>query len=128
MKNLVVVINDESKLEYDRSKSLPDLQVIYLDKMDQQMDQGIPAGPGHIFAPDQQQKAQFVANQLINAIGTDDEQLAAATMAYLANRLPDLLQVSAVEKDAEVTIKLIYDMAYSKPQTINFVKPGQLDS
>ncbi|MDH5484645.1 MAG: hypothetical protein OEY43_05345 [Gammaproteobacteria bacterium] len=128
MKNLVAVINDESKLEYDRSKSLPDQQLVYLDKMDQQMDQGIPDGPGHIFAPDQQQKAQFVANQLIYAIGSDNEQLAAATMAYLASRLPDLLQVSAVDKDGSMTIKLIYDMPYSKPETINFVKPDQLDS
>ena len=128
MKKLVVVINEESRLEYDRSKPLPDNQVGYLDKMDQQMDEGIPHGPGHIFAPDLQQKAQFVANQLIHAIRSDNEPLAAATMAYLANRLPDLLQVTAEDKDDELTIKLIYDREYAKPQVVNFVKPGQLDS
>lgn len=56
MKNLVAVINGEAKIEYDRSKALPANQQEYLDKMDQKMDEGIPHGAGHLFAPDAQQK------------------------------------------------------------------------
>jgi hypothetical protein len=128
MKKLVAVLQGESQVEYDRSKPLPEQQQQYLDRMDEQMDQGIPQGAGHIFAPDLQQKAQFVANQLIHAIRTENEQLAAATLAYLANRLPDLLQVVAEDNDGNTTIKLVYDREYAPAQPVNFIKPGQLNS
>jgi len=128
MKKLIAVINGESKIEYDRSQVLPEKQLSYLDKMDQQMSSGIPHGQGNIFAPQIEQKAQFVANQLINAIQSDDEQLIAATMAYLAIRLPDLQQVVAEEKAGEINIKLIYDKPFVEAQTVQFVSPSKLDS
>ncbi len=122
MKKLVAVMNGESQVEYDRTRELPENQKQYLDMMDQKMDEGIPHGPGHIFAPDTQQKAQFVANQLIGAIKAENEQLAAATLAYLANRLPELQQVIAEEKDGETTIKFVYDKEYVKAQPVQFMK------
>ena len=128
MKNLVAVINGEAKIEYDRSKELPQNQLAYLNKMDQKMDEGIPHGAGHLFAPDIQQKAQFVADQLVMAIKSDNEQLTAATMAYLATRLPDLQQVSAEDGDDAVAIKLIYDQSYAKAEPVKFVRPDQLNS
>jgi len=128
MNKLVISINGEAQFEFDRSKALPERQIEYLDKMDQQMDGGIPEGPGHIFSPDQQQRAQFVANQLVGAIKGNNEQLIAATMAYLAIRMPDLLQVTAEEKDGQTTIKLIHDQAYAKSETLNFIKPESLNS
>jgi len=128
MKKLVAVLHGESQVEYDRSRQLPEKQLEYLAIMDAKMDEGIPHGAGHIFAPDQQQKAQFVADQLINAIKTENEQLAAATIAYLAIRLPDLQQVIGEEKDGETTIKLVYDREYVKAAPVQFIKPGQLNS
>lgn len=128
MKKLIAVINGESKIEYDRTQVLPESQSSYLDKMDQQMDSGIPHGQGNIFAPQIDQKAQFVANQLINAIQSDDEQLIAASMAYLASRIPDLQQVVADEKDGETTIKLIHDKPYVEDQIVEFVNPNKLNS
>lgn len=128
MKKLVISINGESQFQYDRSKPLPEKQMEYLDKMDQKMDGGIPDGPGHIFSPDQQQRAQFVANQLVSAIKANNEQLIAATMAYLATRIPDLQQVTAEDQDGQTTIKLIHDQAYAKAETMNFVNPESLNS
>lgn len=128
MKKLVAVLDGESQVEYDRTQKLPSNQQEYLDKMDERMDQGIPQGAGHIFAPDMQQKAQFVANQLIAAIRGDNEQLAAATLSYLAVRQPHLLQVMAEEKDGETAISLVYDKEYVKSEPISFVSPGSLDS
>ena len=128
MKKLVAVLHGESQVEFDRTQQLPDHQLKYLDIMDAKMDEGIPHGAGHIFAPDTQQKAQFVANQLINAIKTENEQLAAATLAYLALRLPDLQQVVAEENNGETTIKLVYDREYAPAQPMQFIKPGQLNS
>ena len=128
MKKLVIAINGEAQFEFDRSKTLPERQMEYLDKMDQQMDGGIPDGPGHIFSPDVQQRAQFVANQLVGGIKSNNEQLIAAAMAYLAIRMPDLQQVTAADKDGQTTIKLIHDQTFSKAETMNFVKPESLNS
>lgn len=128
MSTLVAVVNGESQIEYDRSTPLPENQLAYLEKMDQQMELGIPSGQGNIFAPDQEQKAQFVASQLMMAINTENEQLIAASMAYLAIRLPELKQVKGEEKDGQTHISLIYDKEYVPAQTVNFVKPEHLNS
>lgn len=128
MKKLVAVINNESQVEYDRTKPLGAKQQEYLAIMDRKMDEGIPHGPGNIFAPDLQQKAQFVASQLIDAIKAENEQLAAATLAYLANKLPDLQQVVAEEdKEGRTTIKFIYDKAFVKAQPVQFMKTPKLN-
>ncbi|VAW56600.1 hypothetical protein MNBD_GAMMA07-298 [hydrothermal vent metagenome] len=127
---LVAVVDGDSVIEYDRKKVLPEQQLTYLDKMDEKMDMGLPSGQGHIFAPDHGQKIQFVANQLILAIDTDDEQLIAASMAYLAIRLPDLKQVSSTNKDGAAQISLIYDRDYApaQEQEVKFVRPEHLNS
>ena len=129
MSKLVAVIDGESEIEYDRSVDLPDHQRDYLDKMDAKMNEGIPLGQGNIFAPQMEQKAQFVADQLVMAIQSNNEALIAASMAYLANRLPDLKQVLAEkQQDGEIKITLVYDKEFVKPEAINFVKPSQLNS
>lgn len=128
MSVLVAVVNGDAKIEYDRSKPLPENQLEYLDKMDEKMEMGIPSGQGNIFAPDQEQRAQFVANQLMMAIDAENDQLIAASMAYLAMRMPELKQVSIKEEDGNKQISLIYDKEYAAPQAINFVKPEHLNS
>jgi len=128
MSILVAVVNGDSQIEYDRSKDLPENQQMYLHKMDEKMDAGIPSGQGNIFSPDQEQKALFVADQLMAAIEEDNEQLIAASMAYLALRLPELKQVSIKDKDDKKEISLIYDRDYTPPQTVNFVRPEHLNS
>jgi len=127
MSLLMAVVEGEPVIEYDRDIVLPDNQLEYLNKMDEKMEMGIPSGQGNIFAPDQEQKAYFVANQLMAAIESEDEQLISASMAYLAIRLPDLKQVSSKAKDGETQISLIYDREYSA-QVMNFVKPEHLNS
>lgn len=127
-KKLVVVIDNETHIEYDREKPLPPHQIEYLDKMDAKMDQGIPQGSGHIFSPDLRKKAEFVANQMVSALKSSNEQLAAATLAWLANRLPELQQVLAEEKDGQTEIRLVEDRAYAKEEPVQFIRPDQLDS
>ena len=122
MKKLVAVLNGESQVEFERSKPLADRQLEYLAVMDKQLDDGIPQGAGMLFSPTMEQKIQFVANQLITAIKAENEQLAAATLSWLATRLPDLQQVAADEKNGEITIRLIYDKPYVKAVPIHFMK------
>ena len=121
---LAVVVNEESQIEYHRDKPLPELQQLYLDKMDREMDSGIVLGGLRHEAPDKVQRAQFVAMNLINAIHSEDGQRAAAMCAYLANRLPDLKQVRAVEKDNGTLIDLVFDESYIHQVKVNFIPPG----
>lgn len=123
MKRLVASLNGESQVEFDRNQELGERQQAYLKIMDEKMQEGIPHGAGHMFAPDMQQKTQFVASQLVDAIKAGNEQLTAATLSWLATRLPDLQQVAAEEnKDGQIAISLIYDKAYVKAQPIKFIK------
>ena len=70
---LVVLVNGESRLEYDRSKKLSERQRVYLDRMDRQMDAGIRLGTDWIERPEPAQRASFVAAQLVDALQRDDE-------------------------------------------------------
>ena len=124
---LVVVINDVSQLEYDRSRPLAAAQLQYLERMDRRMDEGIQLGLDYINEPNQLQRAQFIAVTLVNAIGKQDEALAAATCAYLAQRMPELRQVKVAGVTPEQTIDLVFDKDYVKAQPIQFVKPGDLN-
>lgn len=128
MSVLVAVVDGEPVVEYDRSVDLAENQMAYLGRMDAQMDQGIPSGQGTLFAPDLEQRSQFVANQLMMALKEENEQLIAASMAYLAIRLPELKQVSAKNIEGSQQISLIYDKEFMPHQTIKFVKPEMLNS
>ena len=116
MSNMMVVhINGESKIEYDRDVSITDLQKKYLDKMDEQMDQGLKLADQFIEQPDPKQRAQFVAISLIEAILDDQESHIAATCSYLAIRMPDLKQVKCQIDNAGATIELIFDEVFEMP-------------
>jgi len=109
---LVVVINGDPVIEYDRGKQLPKPQHEYLDRMDQFMDSGITIGTTTTKEPNIVQRATFVANNLIEALRADDEPIMAAACAYLANRLPDLKQVKAEERQDQTTVELVFDKPY----------------
>jgi hypothetical protein len=117
---MAVLLNGIAQLEYDRDKPLPDHQALYLDKMDTRMDEGILIGDTRIKNPDINQRAQFVAANLVHAIKDDQESLAASMCTYLANRLPDLKQVRIDDSNADVTIDLIFDEEYKKQVAVQF--------
>jgi hypothetical protein len=120
---LVISLNGESQLHYDRSKPLPDHQRAFLDKMDLEMQQGIAINNQNIQSPDLQQRAQFVALNLIQAIQNGDEQKAAATCAYLAVYLPDLKQVKAEQNAQGLLIDLVFDKEYVNEVKVQFTPP-----
>lgn len=117
MKNIMaVLLNGIAQLEYDRDKPLPPQQELYLDKMDQKMEEGIQVGDEIISRPDRNLRAQFVAANLAHAILSDQEASAAALCAYLANRMPDLKQVKISDNNEEnqLSIELVFDEEYQK--------------
>lgn len=128
---MAVTLNGIAQLEYNRNTPLPPQQELYLDKMDQKMDDGILVGETTINNPDLNQRAQFVAGNLAHAILSDNEAMCAALTAYLAMRLPDLDQVkitnntsegsSADEQAGAVSIELVFDESYQKQVEVKFL-------
>jgi len=121
MSNVMAVLLDGvAQLEYNRERLLPDQQAAYLDKMDAKMSEGISIGDEEILNPDINQRAQFVVANLLHAIKSDNEQLAAAMCSYLALRLPDLKQVKINEQDGQVSIEFDYENEYSNQVAVKF--------
>ena len=118
---LVVLVNGESRLEYDRSKELSERQRVYLDRMDRQMDSGIRLGTDWVEQPRLAQRASFVAAQLVDALQRDDEALIAACCTYLANRLPELKQIKARLLTVGFSVELVFDKPYVEEITVDFV-------
>jgi hypothetical protein len=123
---LHTIVNGNVMLEYDRSKPVPGHQRQYLDSMDQRMDAGINLDNRSIDQPNPMQKAQFVANSLVNALFQENDALAIAMCTYLAKRIPDLKQIKAVgEPDKDISVELVFDRDYEtaqQEQPIEFFK------
>lgn len=117
---MAVLLNGIAQLEYNRDRLLPDHQALYLDKMDEKMDEGIQMGEATIQKPDLNQRAQYAAANLAHAIKTDDESVAAAMCSYLAIRLPELKQVKIEDNDGEVSIEMVFDEDYRKQVAVQF--------
>jgi hypothetical protein len=108
MSKLVVVFNGQSVIEYDRNRRLPGQQREYLDRMDDDMAAGIDLNGEPIMNPDSQQRAKFVAMQLVHAVINDNDPMIAAMSAYLAIRLPALQQVKAEEHGEHISLELVF--------------------
>ena len=120
-KMLAVLLNGIAQLEYDRDTPLPLHQAAYLDRMDEKMDAGILADGQKIANPDTQQRAQFVAANLVHALNTGDETMAAAMCTYLAVRFPELKQVRIKQHGEEVSIELDFEQEYRKQVAVDFI-------
>lgn len=129
---LHAIVNGVAILEYDRGKPVPGHQRRYIDNMDTVMDEGIQLGDDYITSPNPMQKAQFVANSLINALYKENYPLATAMCTYLAKRIPDLKQVKAAGNDEQhINIELVFDRDYEtaqQEQPIEFFKPENTPS
>ena len=109
---LVVLLNGASQLQYDRRKPLAKHQQKFLKKMDVELQQGVTINDQEFPRPDMQQKAQFVAMNLIQAVQNGEEQKAAALCTYLAVYLPDLKQVKADQNQNGMLIDLVFDKEF----------------
>ena len=117
---MAVLLNGIAQLEFDRDKPLPEHQALYLEKMDMKMDEGIFIADKRIMDPDINQRAQFVAANLVHAIKNDEEAKAASLCTYLAVRLPELKQVKIDDINEEVSINLVFDEDYKNQVAVKF--------
>jgi len=106
---LIVVMNGQSVIEYDRNIELPDHQRQFLDKMDADMAKGMEINGQSSTNPDLGMRAQYIAMHLVRAINDDNDSMISAMSAYLATRLPDLKQVKADEQGENISIDLVFN-------------------
>lgn len=105
--NLTVFVNDQPVFEYDRETQLEDKQIEFLDKMDSDMGRGVKIN-GELFSPpDAEQRAKFVAMNLLRALKQEDDARIAVACAYLIHRRPLLIEVHAKDLDGRVIIDLV---------------------
>ncbi|WP_455222834.1 hypothetical protein [Kaarinaea lacus] len=124
-KLFAVIFNGTPELEYDRSKPLSERQHQFLEKMDQELDSQIVIGDKVIPNPGIEDKAQFVAINLVDALRTANDGLAAAMCSYLAIRVPNLQQVKVTDNNEELLIDLVFDEEYTRQVSVQFTeRPG----
>jgi len=126
---LTVVVNGDPILDYDRNNvTIPLRQQEYLLSLDGKMSQGIELEGAFFRDPNPLQRGQFIANQMIQSLLYENDQIASACCAYLAERLPQLQQVVATENEQQqVAIELVFDRPYQTQQEVQFVRPEQLN-
>ncbi len=120
MSILAIVVNDQLTLQFDRDKPLSDLHQHYLDRLDAKFDQGIELQGEHLSNPDIVQRSKFMALTLMEGIMYQEDNKAAASMAWLATRLPDLKQVIAVVDKEGTQFELVFDREYQSQVDVKF--------
>jgi len=70
---LAIFVNDEPAFEYDRKVELDDQKLAFLDKMDNDMSQGLKIRGELIVESERGQRAEFVAMNLIKALQQGNE-------------------------------------------------------
>ena len=106
MDTLTIIVNGELAYEYDKATELSEQQLTFLDKMDEDMARGIKIRGELISTPDRQQRATFIAMNLLKALMQQDEAKIMVSCAYLCSRFPTLTEVQASDQDDGVAIEL----------------------
>lgn len=107
MKKITVFVNSEAVYDYDRDITIEEEQLAFLDKMDSDMKQGIKINGKLVNNPDSQQRATFMAMNLIKALQQGNDAAIYASSAYLAHRQPSLVEVHVNDEGKAVNIEFV---------------------
>jgi len=118
------LLDGQEVLTYDRSRALPDKQREYLNILDDQLEDGFILSDQQIDKPNLQQKTQFIALNLVNALTKEDDNTAIIMFTYLVNRMPELKQAKAKIKETDsgqqIGVEFVVDEVKSEGQKIEF--------
>ena len=123
---LMVLINNVPQIEFDRAFELTESQNNSLQLIDKKLNQGFELHGIKLENPTHEDKIQFVSANLISSLLADDDEVAAASCAYIAKLLPDLKQIKSIEKNGEISIELVFDKDHRQESKLNFVPADQL--
>ncbi|MCK5664230.1 MAG: hypothetical protein KAI17_12135 [Thiotrichaceae bacterium] len=124
-------LDGQEVLTYDRSQALPDQQREYLNALDDQLEEGFILSDQQIDKPNLQQKTQFIALNLVNALTKEDDNTAIIMFTYLVNRMPELKQAKAKIKETDsgqkkIGVEFVFDDVKSEGQKIEFLPQEKL--
>lgn len=105
--HLTIFINNQPVYEHERTLQLDDDKLAFLDKMDSDMQRGIRIRGELITEPDADQRAQFVAMNLLKALKQENHAIISASLAYLLSRCPGLIEIHANDREGYVEIELV---------------------
>ncbi len=115
-----LIINDLATLEYDKAVDLPNNQLQYLEMMDKKMEEGVVLGDEFITKPDNIQKSQFVALNMLALLDKNEEQEAIAMFTYLVNYLSELKQVKVKGTAGKYKIEFVFYKDLNRWESIQF--------
>ena len=124
---LVVILNSNKVLEYNRSIPLPENQLRDLEALEQKLEDRLKLDNPQNGNPSPQDKATYAANMLISALLKEDEPKIAITCAFLATRFGELKQIRANTQSKQIAIELIFDQEYKESAPIKFVPKEDLN-
>ena len=109
-RNLVVTIDGHKRIEFDRSGGIPAQERARLDDLDRMLEEeGVNLNGQHIAAPDQQQKAYYMVEYLLNVLLENDMERAALICTYVGTRLPNLVGIHAHTAGETFEVDLQFD-------------------
>lgn len=124
----VVVWNSKKELEYFRDRPLNQKQQDDIIATDKKLDLGFHIAGQHIPKPSDQDKAVFMANQLVIALDKNDEASIAIACTFLATKYTYLQQLKITTHEDRISIELINDKEYTEQTPIQFVSKKDLCS
>ena len=87
-----ITIDDKSR-EIDVPEEILTDGKSFFDKMDRDMDRGWQMGADYVDKPDLTQRCQIAADKILNAIGTQNENLLMLMAGYILDRMPDAAEL-----------------------------------
>lgn len=124
---LVVILNTNKVLEYNRHIPLSTNQLRDLEVLDQKLENSLKLDYPQNHGSSPQDKATYAANMLISALLNEDEPRIALTCAFLATRYSELKQIKASSQADQIAIELIFDQEYRESAPIKFVPKDDLN-
>ena len=104
-KKIVLFINDKAAFDFDKELTLEESQLILLDKMDGDMDNGIKIN-GQLYSnPNIEQRGTFVTMNLIKGLQQESQSIVTTSCAYIASRLADVNQIHISDHEKGVNVK-----------------------
>ena len=120
--SMIVQVDGKVVLEYDRRKPLNKRQQEDLSRIDTKLSASAHADEHPNPQPNPLKFTEVVSCALVKALQTGNDQVTAASCAWLANRIPELRQVKAkIEGAEQISIELVFNRDYQPEQTIRFV-------
>lgn len=107
MKNITVFVNNEAVYDFERDHTIEEERLVFLDRMDSDMEQGIKIKGELVRHPDSHQRATFVVMNLIAALQQTNNASVSATCAYLAQRHPRLIEVHVNDEGNTINVELV---------------------